>query len=358
MELGQRAAEPLDDAAKDDAFARLKRHALDGDVAFVASAPPRQNYARSLEKGKKKDVARVDEEELKKEDAFLEANAMRSDNKKLRCVRSPPPRPVHLPPPRDPARPPGENNNARARSQIPPRDEPNEPNERTNERTRPSLPNPPCSPASPPPNPPPRAPQFARRGGDPPLRPRRRPPARPRRRARPRGRTAVERVAHRRAAPRARTRRRGEAQRGRGQTHRERPQSRGEGSDGTGDQRRELHRGSALGVRAREQDAVVRRGEEKIGKKGRQHARPRPRRVRGKDAGRVGSGGGTRAARPATFRGGRFARGGRKSPLRRGVRARVLSAGARDRGAGGGGVRARTRRASPAPTSRETSTST
>ena len=139
MELGQRAAEPLDDAAKDDAFARLKRHALDGDVAFVASAPPRQNYARSLEKGKKKDVARVDEEELKKEDAFLEANAMRSDNKKLRCVRSPPPRPVHLPPPRDPARPPGENNNARARSQIPPRDEPNEPNE-PNERTNATLP--------------------------------------------------------------------------------------------------------------------------------------------------------------------------------------------------------------------------
>jgi hypothetical protein len=140
MELGQRAAEPLDDAAKDDAFARLKRHALDGDVAFVASAPPRQNYARSPEKGKKKDVARVDEEELKKEDAFLEANAMQSDNKKLRCVRSPPPRPVHLPPPRDPARPPGENNNARARSQIPPRDEPNEPNERTNERTNATLP--------------------------------------------------------------------------------------------------------------------------------------------------------------------------------------------------------------------------
>ena len=90
MELGQRAAEPLDDAAKDDAFARLKRHALDGDVVFVASAPPRQNYARSPAKGKKKDVARVDEEELKKEDAFLEANAMRSDNKKLRCVRSSP----------------------------------------------------------------------------------------------------------------------------------------------------------------------------------------------------------------------------------------------------------------------------
>ena len=107
MERGQRAAEPLDDAAKDDAFARLKRHALDGDVAFVASAPPRQNYARSPAKGKKKDVARVDEEELKKEDAFLEANAMRSDNKKLRCVRSPPP--ASRPPP------------APARSRTPPR---------------------------------------------------------------------------------------------------------------------------------------------------------------------------------------------------------------------------------------------